>query len=117
MKVQNIKVADAKPSATNPRGVKFENDPSFKDLVASVKEKGILVPVIVRPVGKGYEVIAGARRLAAAKEAGLDTIPADVREMDDDEAREVQIIENLQRTDIHPLDEGEAFRQLMEKSD
>lgn len=115
MKVQNIAVADCRPSQTNPRGTDFQNDASFKDLVSSVKEKGILVPVIARPDGKGFEVVAGARRLAAAKAAGLDTIPADVREMDDNEAREVQIIENLQRADVHPLDEGEAYRQLHEQ--
>jgi len=93
----------------------------FDELVASIKEKGVLVPVLARAMeGKDkivkYEVIAGNRRLAAAKEAGLDEIPAQVVEMDEVEAREAQIVENLQRQDIHPLDEGELYRQLIEKS-
>ena len=118
MKLENIKVALAYESATNPRGKDFEGQ-AFDDLVASVKEKGVLVPVIVRTKQKGdkvFEVIAGNRRLRAAKTVGLDEIPARIENYDDNQAREVQIIENLQREDIHPLDEGEAYRQLIEKS-
>lgn len=120
MQLMNIKVADAVESATNPRGKKFEGK-EFDDLVASIKEKGVLVPVLARLAPKGqikgmYEVIAGNRRLRAAQKAGLEVIPAKVVEMNDTEAREAQIVENLQRADIHPLDEGEAYRQLIENS-
>lgn len=115
MNVRMVKIVDAFESPTNPRT--FREDQAFKDLVASIKEKGVLVPVIVRPTAKSnkFEVVAGNRRLKAATAAGLAEIPADVRELSDEEAREVQIIENLQRADVHPLDEGEAYRQLREK--
>jgi len=117
MNLQSIKVSACYESETNPRGTDFESA-AFKDLVASVKEKGVLVPVLVRKrtskAGE-YEVIAGSRRLRAAKEAVLKEIPANVVEMSDAEAREAQIVENLQRQDIHPLDEGQAYRELIEE--
>ncbi len=125
MKMSMIKVADCKQSATNVKG--RNEGKSFDDLVASIKEKGILMPILVRLAGevemtkKGiksdhYEVVAGNRRLAAAKKLGLDEIPAKIVVMTNIEAREAQIVENLQRQDIHPLDEGEQYRQLIEKS-
>ncbi len=120
MRLENIEVNKAKLSATNVEG--RNEGKSFDDLVASIKEKGVLQPVLVRPTGAGsggriiYEVIAGNRRLAAAKIAGLEYIPAQIVEMNDIEAREAQIIENLQREDIHPLDEGEQYRELIEES-
>lgn len=113
MKLTNIKVSLAYESPTNPRGTDFKG-PAFDDLVASVKEKGVLVPVIARPKGERFEVVAGNRRLRAAKLAGLAEIPARVENFSDEEAREVQIIENLHREDVHPLEEGEAYRQLVE---
>lgn len=117
MKLQTIKLSEAFESKTNPRGSKFEG-PDLNDLVASVKEKGVLVPVIARinPKGLGYEIVAGNRRFRAAKLAGLKEIPARIEELTDDEAREIQIIENLQRADVHPLEEGQSYRQLVEKS-
>jgi ParB/RepB/Spo0J family partition protein len=118
MKLEQIKVADAYQSDTNPRGTDFSG-PAFDDLVASVKEKGVLVPIIVRPKKKGaklYEVIAGNRRFKAAQTVGLQEIPARIEELNDDEASEVQIIENLQREDVHPIEEGESYRRLVEQS-
>lgn len=111
--VRALKVSECHESKTNPRGTDFE-DKAFADLVASVKEKGVLMPVLARPSDKGFEIVAGNRRLRAAKKAGLEEITARIVEMTDDEAREAQIVENLQRADIHPLDEGEAYRQLIE---
>jgi|SRR5580700_597805 ParB family chromosome partitioning protein len=119
MNLQSIKTAQCYESETNPRGKEFEGK-SFDELVASIKEKGVLVPVLARKRQKGgkeFEVVAGNRRLRAAKEAGLAEIPAQVVEMTDEEAREAQIIENLQREDVHPLEEGEAYRQLVEDKD
>lgn len=119
MRLETIKVADAKRSETNPRPDADFKGPAFDDLVASIKEKGVLVPVLARAltgknrIGK-WEVIAGNRRLAAAKAAGLEEIPAQIVEMGDQEAMEAQIVENLQRQDIHPLEEGEAYRKLLE---
>ena len=116
MILKNIKVSEAVQSKTNTPG--RDKGADFDELVKSVKEKGVLVPVLARPLKEGgYEVVAGNRRLAAAKELGLGEIPAMVDEdMDDVAAMEAQIIENLQRKDIHPLDEGEAYRKLLERA-
>jgi len=119
MKLQEIVVGNTFPSKTNVKGRIEGKD--FDDLVASIKEKGVLQPVLARRMkddkGSNYiEVIAGNRRLEAARKAGLKFIPAQVVEMTDVEAREAQIIENLQREDIHPLDEGEQYRELIEES-
>jgi ParB family chromosome partitioning protein len=117
MELINLKVVQCYESETNPRGKKFEGK-EFDDLVASIKEKGVLVPVLARRSPEdtfAFEIVAGNRRLRAAKLAGLKEIPAQLAEnMTDAEAREAQIVENLQRQDIHPLEEGEAYRQLIE---
>lgn len=114
MNFLELKLSDISESETNPRGE--IDDKKLEDLVSSIKEKGVLVPIIVRIVPEGHEIVAGHRRFRAAKLAGLETIPAEVKIMTDDEAREVQIIENLQREDVHPIDEGLSYRQLAEGS-
>jgi ParB family chromosome partitioning protein len=124
MQLQLLKVSACYESETNPRGAKFEGK-SFDELVASIKEKGVLMPILVRQeaarmnkagtdLEARYEVIAGNRRLRAAKILGQSVIPAHIVVMTDDEAREAQIVENLQREDIHPLEEGQAYRDLIE---
>src|SRR5262249_11770211 len=75
-----------------------------------------LMPILVRSQKGKFEVVAGNRRLRAAKEAGLREIPAHIAELTDTEAREAQIVENLQRADVHPLEEGAAYRDLIEQS-
>jgi len=94
-------------------------DSFFADLVQSVKDHGVLQPILVRPresthdsVAR-YEIVAGHRRLAAAREAGLYRIPALVRTLSDQQALEIQVIENLQRANLHALEEAEGYRQLM----
>lgn len=108
-------------SKTNPR--KHFDKKSLHELTISVAEKGILVPLLVRKtitVQEGgdhaldaFEIVAGARRFRAAKEASLEQIPVIVRELDDLQALEVQVIENLQRCDVHPLEEAEGYKQLL----
>ncbi len=98
-------------SKTNPR--RTFDAKQLQDLTASIKEKGVIVPILVRPVGGAFEVVAGARRYRAAKKAGLDQIPAIVRELSDDQALEAQVIENLQRADVHPLEEAEGYKALL----
>jgi ParB/RepB/Spo0J family partition protein len=101
------------PSPTNPR--KIWNKERLADLTASVQRKGILQPLLVRPNPKarGFEIVAGECRHRAAKAAGLAEIPAVVRELSDVEVLEIQLDENAQRTDLHPLEEAEGYRQLM----
>lgn len=107
------------PSKSNPR--RTVKDDSFSELVTSIRRHGVLQPILVRPVMKrgvpsgddGYELVAGHRRYAAAQEAGLATIPASIRNLSEVEALELQVVENLDRKDLHPLEEAAGYKQLM----
>lgn len=110
-----IKIQDIVTSKTNPRGAVIE-DAAFKDLVASIKEKGMINPIIVREVEKKFEIVGGHRRFAAIKKilAPTASVEAIVKKLTDEEAAELAIIDNLQRQDIHPLEEAVAYRNLVE---
>jgi ParB family transcriptional regulator, chromosome partitioning protein len=95
----------------NPR--QHENARELRDLAASIAEKGVLEPIIVRPKDGKYQVVAGSRRFKASQIAKQTEIPAIVRELTDHEARELAVIENLQRTQVHWLDEAKAFYELL----
>ncbi len=99
----------------NPR--KVFNQEDLDDLVSSVAEKGILQPVVVRPVGDGenYQIVAGERRWRAAQKAGLHHIPALVRELSDKEVLEIALIENVQRADLNPVEEAHGYQQLIDQ--
>jgi ParB/RepB/Spo0J family partition protein len=111
--LQQIKLSDIVESKTNPR--KHFDEPKLKELAESIKVHGVLSPIILRQVEgkKGYELVAGARRYRAAKIAELDTIPAFVPSLTDQQALEMQVIENLQRDDLHPLEEAEGYEALI----
>ncbi len=98
-------------SNTNPRKTFAET--ALAELAASVREKGVLVPLLVRPASGLYEIIAGARRYRAACAAAIDTVPCRIVDLDDKQVIEVQVIENLQRADVHPVEEAEAYGQLI----
>lgn len=83
------------------------------ELVESIREKGVIQPIIVRSHKDGYELIAGERRLRAAHEAGMERIPAIVREMSNEDALEIGLIENIQRQDLNPIEEAGAYQQLI----
>ena len=102
--------------AANPRQPRtiFE-DNALDALALSIQEVGVLQPIVVRKVGGGFELIAGERRLRAAKKAGLATIPAIVRESDDSESLREALIENIHREDLNPIELAEAFRELLEE--
>lgn len=89
---------------------------ALAELTASVKRHGIMQPLVVRPVGDGgqYELIAGERRLRAARQAGLDEVPVTLRECSDEESLELALIENLQREDLNPLERAEAYRKYLD---
>lgn len=110
---RSIPIEEIRPNPRNPR--KHKDNGSFKDLVESIKASGIVEPLIVRPFGQGFQVIAGERRLRAAKEAGLLGVPAIVRDLDDDAAYESMMIENLQREDLTPFEEAESFKSAIGK--
>ena len=102
--------------AANPFQPRREmGGPEFEELVASIRRHGVLQPIIVRPSGEGYEIVAGERRWRAAREAGLVRIPAVVREISDKEMLEVALIENLRREDLNPIERGQAYRRLVQE--
>lgn len=101
------------PNSFQPR--KHFDEEQLASLTASVRELGVLQPVLVRPAGDDrYELVAGERRWRAAKRAGLQTIPALVRHVGDDASLEQALVENLHREDLNPLEEGAAYQQLIE---
>ena len=110
---QEIPVSVVQPSALQPR-THFDEE-AMAALTASVREVGVLQPVLVRPAGEGtYELVAGERRWRAAKRAGLQTVPALIRTVPDTTALEQALVENLQREDLNALDEAAAYQQLIE---
>lgn len=105
-----LAVGDIMPNALQPRR-RFD-DEKMQELVQSIREHGVVQPVLVRRRGEKYELVAGERRWRAAQVAGLRAIPAVVRDLSDAEAMEVALIENLQREDLNAMEEAEAFDKL-----
>ena len=108
----SIPVAQIDPNPQQPRDV-FEPE-AFQELVHSVKEFGVLQPIVVRPVGSSFQLIMGERRWRASKEAGLAEIPAIIRETTDENMLRDALLENLHRSDLNPLEEAAAYKQLLE---
>jgi ParB family chromosome partitioning protein len=97
----------------NPR--RSFDEAALEELAASLKHQGVLQPILVRKDGRGYRIIAGERRWRAAQKAGLTELPVIVREASDAEAYELALVENIQRADLNPLEEAEAYRRLVEE--
>jgi ParB family chromosome partitioning protein len=106
-------IEELRPNRYQPR--KNFNDQAQKQLIASIKKSGIIQPIVVRRQDKGYEIIAGERRWRAAQAAGLKDVPIVVREATDMEAAEISLIENIQREELNPLEEANAYLTLLEK--
>jgi ParB family transcriptional regulator, chromosome partitioning protein len=111
--VQDIKINDLRPNPYQPRK-NFQQE-AINELKKSILEHGILQPIIVRKSIKGYEIVVGERRFRAAKEAKLETVPAVVRDLSEQQMMELAVLENLQREDLNPIEEGLAYQTLMEK--
>jgi len=109
--VSDIELTKIKQNKYQPR-TNFK-DAALQELIASVKEKGILQPIAVRQVDGGYELIAGERRYRAAKAIGLEKIPAVIRNVTDEDSLELSLIENIQRENLNPIEEANAYRRLM----
>jgi ParB family transcriptional regulator, chromosome partitioning protein len=103
------------PNRSQPR--KHFDESRIQELAWSIKEKGILEPLIVRRTDQGYELIVGERRWRAAQKAGLKEVPVLVKEVEGREALEISLIENLQREDLNPIEAAEAFKHLIEEFD
>lgn len=112
--LQEVEIDDIFISTTNPR--KTFDESSMKELQESISKVGVLQPILLRPIEdhETFELVCGERRFRAAVNAGLKTIPANIRHLTDEEAFEMQIIENLERKDVHPLEEADAFKKMLE---
>jgi ParB family chromosome partitioning protein len=109
--LQRLPINAIAPNPHQPRKY-FESD-SLHELAASITQSGVLQPIVVRRLGEGYQLVIGERRWRAAKLAGLDTIPAVVRDATDAECLELALIENLLREDLNPMEEAEAYQRLL----
>jgi ParB family chromosome partitioning protein len=109
--VRTIEVARIRPNPAQPRQVFGEE--ALAELAASIVERGVLQPIIVRAVDDGYELIAGERRWRAAQRAQLHEIPAIIRDFDEESRAEVALIENIQRENLNAIEEAEAYRRLI----
>lgn len=109
-----MSINDIKPNPNQPRT--HFNESELAELAESIRENGVLQPLLVRKHGAGYEIIAGERRYQASKLAGLDEVPVIVKEVDDQKMLELALIENLQRSDLNPIEEAKGYKQLIKKS-
>jgi ParB family chromosome partitioning protein len=108
-------VEELRPHGRQPR--KSFDDAKMAELVASIHEKGVIQPLVVRNAGDHYQIIAGERRWRAAQRAGLKEVPVVIQDVSEDWALEMALIENIQREDLNPIEEAEAYRQLMSSFD
>lgn len=110
--IKDVSISELRPNPYQPR--KVFDQKAIDELKESILEHGILQPIVVRKSIKGYEIVLGERRFRAASEAGLKTIPAIVKDYTEQKMMEVALIENLQREDLNPVEEAQAYQKLME---
>ncbi len=109
-----VSIDKISPNPNQPRT--HFNETLLNELADSIRENGVLQPLLVRKKGEGYEIIAGERRYQASKIAGLEELPVIVKEVDDQKMLELALIENLQRSDLNPIEEAKGYRQLIKAS-
>lgn len=109
--VKTIEIAMISPDPDQPR--RHFDETALQELADSIAKRGVIQPIIVRPSGSTYQIVAGERRWRAAQRAQLHRIPAIVRDFSDAETREIALIENIQREDLNPIEEAEAYRKLI----
>jgi ParB family transcriptional regulator, chromosome partitioning protein len=110
--VAMISVASIKPNPEQPR--RHFADDKLDELAASIGRHGIIQPIVVRPFGDSYQIVAGERRWRAAQRAQIHEVPAIIRDFDDSQTLEIALLENIQRQDLNPIEEAEAYRKLTE---
>lgn len=113
---RTLPVAQLAPSPLQPR--RFFDEQAMAELTSSVKEKGVLQPILVRPSAKGdgsYEIVAGERRWRAAQRAGVHEVPITIRDLTDGQVLEIALIENVQRADLNGIDEARGYKTLIEQ--
>lgn len=111
--IQELKVAQVEPNKNQPR-VRF-NEESLEELANSIKQYGVIQPIIVTKQNGFYQIVAGERRWRASKKAGLTEIPAIVRDYSEQKNREIALIENIQREDLNPFEKAKAIRELLDR--
>src|SRR5436853_4516528 len=111
--VMNLGIEEIRPNKAQPR--RHFDDAHIEELADSIRSKGVLLPLIVRRIAEGYVLVAGERRWRAAQRAGLRELPVMVREVSEKEAFELALIENIQREDLNPVEEAEAYKRLIEE--
>lgn len=114
-KLMEIEISKILPNEDQPR--KNFNEDDLKDLASSIKKYGIIQPLLLKKTKDKYEIIAGERRFRAAGMAGLDKVPAIVKDISDDESSRIAIIENIQRKDLNPVEEAMSYRHLLDSQD
>ncbi|MCF7944623.1 MAG: ParB/RepB/Spo0J family partition protein [Spirochaetia bacterium] len=112
--VNTVKVSMVDPNPNQPR--KGFSEESMQELASSIKEQGILQPILVEKAGNRYTIVAGERRFRAAKEAGLEEIPVIIKTLSEEQKLEVALIENIQRENLNPIEESKAYKFLVEKT-
>jgi len=110
--ILEIPINRISPNPAQPR--KYFNEQKLAELASSVKEKGIIQPILVKRADDGYTIIAGERRWRAAQQVGLNRLPVIIKDASEKEELELSLIENIQREDINPVEEGEAYQKLLE---
>lgn len=110
---KTLRTSEIEPNRDQPR--KVFSDEAIQALADSIREHGMLQPILVRPIGGGYQIVAGERRWRAARMLGLDEVPVTIRELSDLETMQIAIIENLQRENLNPVEEAAGYNDLIEK--
>lgn len=113
--IMELDISELRPNPYQPR--KVFKDESLTELANSIKEHGVFQPIIVKKSIKGYEIVAGERRYRASKMAGLEKIPAIIRQFTDEQMMEIALLENLQRENLSAIEEAEAYRRMIESLD
>lgn len=115
--VQTLRMSEIEPNRSQPR--KSFDEETIRGLAESIRDHGLIQPIIVRPMTNGitYQIVAGERRWRACRVLGMSEVPVIIRDMDDREAAQLAIIENIQRDDLNPIEEAMAYRDLTEKYD
>ena len=109
---QTLRIADIEPNRDQPRQV-FD-DAAIAELADSIRQHGLIQPIVVRPVGAGYQIVAGERRWRACRMLGMSEVPAIIKDLTDSETAQIALIENIQREDLNPVEEAMAYRALMD---
>lgn len=110
---QTLRMSDIEPNRNQPRR-QFDNG-SIAELADSIRQHGLIQPIVVRPFGGGYQIVAGERRWRAYKMLGKSEVPAIIKEFSDSETAQIALIENVQREDLNPIEEASAYRALMDE--